>query len=124
MTNGDVSIKDINVSDVTLDAVGLEAPASEPVSAELAGVSEGLVEKINNLENLTKAELLTLNKQLSDTVKELSEQVAQYPAEKDKLVNDINNHYKIILDNKNRTINYFVKKFKLIEDLLKIERED
>lgn len=116
-------IKNVAVSDVTLKAANVEAVASEPESAELAGVSEGLVEKINNLDKLTKDELLTVNKQMADTIRELSERVAHFPAEKDKLVDDINTHYKMILENKNRAINYFIKKFKIIEDLVSLEKE-
>lgn len=115
-------MKDINVDDITLDAVGVSADAT-PVSAELAGVEEGLVEQIKDIDSLTKPELVSLNKQLTETVKELSEQVAHFPAEKDKLVNDINEHYKIILDQKNRAINYFIKKFNLINDIINMEKE-
>lgn len=115
-------LKDVTVSDITLGAVGEEQTKTE--SAELAGVSEGLVEKINDLESLSKEELLVVNKQLSETVKELSERVANFPGEKDKLVNDINEHYKIIIENKNRAINYFVKKFKVLSDIINMERED
>lgn len=120
-------VGNVTVDDITLGAAGIVAPVEEskPVmSAELAGVEEGLVEKINNMEKLTKDELLTVNKQMADTIRELSERVAHFPAEKDKLVEDINSHYKIVLDNKNRTINYFIKKFTIIEDLVRLEKED
>ena len=115
----------VDVEDVTLENVGgVPVADATPVSTKLAGVEEGLVEQIDNMDNLTKAELIALNKQLSETVKELSEQVAHFPAEKDKLVNDINEHYQMVLSQKNKAINYFIKKLNLISDLINMEKED
>lgn len=113
--------KKVSVDEVTLAQVeGLATQAT--VDTEVKP-TEGLVEEVQNLEKLTKEELIGLVKMLTSQNKTLSNAVKDNADERDKIVSDMNSHYSEVIRQKNTYIKYLLNKIKLIKDLITLEEE-
>lgn len=118
-------IKAIDVNETTLEGLKENTVNVQAINngTAIAGVEEGLVEKIEDISKLTKDELIGLVKRLQEDNKHMSETISHHADEKDEIVKDINKYYQDILTQKNRIINYQRKKLNLIVDLIKMEED-